>query len=113
MNYDTARRLADEIKSSDEYKAYTEARDRIRDNAGTMALLREYHKLQIEVQSQAYTNKRDEDAIARLQKLGELLQMNQNASAYLIAEYRMHTVIGDIYKIIADAADIDLSALED
>ena len=113
MTYDTAYRLADEIKTSSEYRDYTEARDRIKDNSATMALLKEYHKLQIEVQSQAYTDKRDDEAMRKLQKLGELLQMNRDASAYLIAEYKMHSMIGDIYKIIADAADIDLSALED
>ena len=113
MNYDTAHKLADEIRASEEYKAYTEAREAIQNNPATMTLLKEYHKLQIEVQSQAYTSKRDDEAIRRLQKLGELLQMNEAASRYLIAEYKIHTAIGDIYKIIAEAADIDLSALED
>ena len=113
MTYDTAYKLADEIKASAEYREYTEARDRIKDNSATMALIKEYHKLQIEVQSQAYTNKRDDEAVRKLQKLGELLQMNNDASAYLIAEYKIHSIISDIYKIIADVADIDLSALED
>lgn len=113
MTYETAHKLANEIRESEEYRQYIEARDKIKDSTTTTALLKEYHKLQIEVQSMMYTDKRDDEKIQRLQKLGELLQMNADASAYLIAEYKMHNCIGDIYKIIADAADIDLTALED
>ena len=38
--------------------------------------------------------------------------MNREASDYLIAEYRLNRVVSDIYKIIADAIDLDLSMLE-
>lgn len=113
MNYDTAHKLAQEIKASDEYKEYKEASDKIKDNETTMSLLKDYHKLQIEVQSMMYTGKKNEETISRFQKVGELLQMNKDASQFLMAEYKLNTVISDIYKIIADAADIDLSALED
>ncbi|MFR3363266.1 MAG: YlbF family regulator [Christensenellales bacterium] len=49
----------------------------------------------------------------RLQKIGELLQLNQDASAFLFAEYRLNRVVSDIYKIIAEAIDVDLGALEE
>ena len=39
------------------------------------------------------------------QKIGELLQLNQDASAFLFAEYRLNRVVSDIYKIIAEAID--------
>ena len=48
-----------------------------------------------------------------LQKIGELLQLNQDASAFLFAEYRLNRVVSDIYKIIAEAIDVDLGALEE
>lgn len=113
MTYDTAYKLAEEIKNSDEYKEYETAHDKVKENETTMSLLKDYRKLQIEIQSMMYTGNKDEEKISRFQKLGELLQMNNDASNFLIAEYKLNTVIGDIYKIIADAANIDLSMLED
>lgn len=41
------------------------------------------------------------------------MQLNQDASAFLFAEYRLNRVVSDIYKIIAEAIDVDLGALEE
>ena len=112
MNYDTANKLAQQLKNSEEYRQYRELADKIKENETTVALLKDYHKLQIEVQSMAFTGNKDEEKIERLKKIGELLQMNREASDYLIAEYRLNRVVSDIYKIIADAIDLDLSMLE-
>ena len=112
MTYDTAIKLADELKNSEEYKSFKALADKVRGNETTVALLKEYHSLQIEVQSMMYTGEKDQSKIERLQKLGEVLQLNPDASEYLMAEFRLNTVIGDIYKIIADAVEIDLSMLE-
>ena len=51
MNYDTANKLAQELKNSEEYRQYRELADKIKENETTVALLKDYHKLQIEVQS--------------------------------------------------------------
>lgn len=112
MTYDTAIKLAEELKNSEEYKTFKALADKVRDNETTVALLKDYHKLQIEVQSMMYTGEKDDAKLERMQKLGEVLQLNPDASEYLIAEYRLNTVIGDIYKIIADAVNIDLSMFE-
>ena len=60
----------------------------------------------------AYTGKKDDEKIEQLKKVGELLQMNREASDYLIAEFRLNRVVSDIYKIIAEAIELDLSMLE-
>ena len=41
--YDTARQLAEELKSSDEYRAYAAARETAMANETTRALVAEYH----------------------------------------------------------------------
>lgn len=112
MTYDTAYKLAQEIKSCDEHKEYIAALEKVKANETTMALLKDYHKMQVEIQSMMYTSNKDDAVIEKFQKIGELLQMNKEASDFLIAEYKLNTVIGDIYKILADAAGIDLSMLE-
>ncbi|MBR0135416.1 MAG: YlbF family regulator [Clostridia bacterium] len=48
----------------------------------------------------------------KLQKLGELLQMDKAASEYLIAEYCLSRMVGDVYRILAEAVGFDLSMLE-
>ena len=112
MTYDTAIKLADELKNSEEFKSFKALAEKIKENETTVSLLKEYHKLQIDVQSMMYTGEHSDEKIERLKKLGEILQMNRDASEYLMAEYRLNTIIGDIYKIIAEAVEIDLSMLE-
>ena len=59
-------------------------------------------------QGAVVSGKKDEECLERLQKVGEVLQLNRDASDYLIAEYRLNTMLGDVYKILADALDLSL-----
>ena len=47
----------------------------------------------------------------RLQQIGTLLQFNQDVSAYLLAEFRFQRMLSDIFKILADVAEVDLDML--
>ena len=113
MVYDKANELAKDIKASEEYKTFAEAKEKIAQNETTVGLLKQYHKLQYEAQAALVAGRQDDESLQKVQKLGEILQMDKDASAFLIAEYRLNMMIGDIYKIIADAVDVDLSMLED
>lgn len=112
MVYDTARALAAELKSSEEYRSFQSLRDRALQNETTKGLLKEYHRLQIQAQAAAVQGKQDQDLLQRLKKVGEVLQFDADASAFLMAEYRMNRLLGDVYKILAEAVDVDLSMLE-
>ena len=113
MVYDKANELAADIKASAEFKAFSEAKDRAFKNETTVSLLKEYHKLQYAAQAAMVAGKQDDEALEKLQKLGELLQMDRDASDFLIAEYQLNRMLGDIYKILAEAVEVDLSMLED
>ena len=52
-----------------------------------------------------------EDDLQRLQQIGALLQFNPDVSAYLLAEFRFQKLLADIYKILGDAAGIDMDML--
>ena len=41
-----------------------------------------------------------------------MLGLDKDASAFLMAEFRLNRMLGDVYKILAEAIDVDLSALE-
>lgn len=110
--YDTARKLAEELKASEEYREYEKTREVAMANDTTKALVAEYHKLQMRAQAVVMQGGKDEELFGKLQKVGEVLQMDKDASAFLMAEYRMNRMLGDVYKILAEAIDVDLSGLE-
>lgn len=113
MVYDKARELAKLLSTSDEYASYKNAKERAFENDTTKALLNEYHALRIQAQGAIVSGKKDEESLERLQKIGEVLQLNRDASDYLIAEYRLNTMLGDVYKILAEALDVSFGLGEE
>ena len=112
MVYDTAKKLADELKASDEYRAYAESKALAIQNDTTKALIDEYHRLQIQAQAAAVSGGNRDELMQRLQKIGELLQFDAAASAFLLAEFRLNRMLADVYKVLAEAVGMDLSQLE-
>ena len=113
MVYDKANELAQDIKNSEEYREYKATKEKAFENQTTASLIKEYHKLQITAQAAMVTGNKDDESLQRLQKIGELLQMNHDAAAFLMAEYRLNRIVSDIYKILAEAIDVDLGMLEE
>ena len=112
MVYDTANRLAEELKTSDEYREYAASKTRAMENSTTRSLIEEYNKLQIHAQAAMIAGDQNSETMQKLQNIGELLQFDADASAYLIAEFRLKRMLGDVYKILAEAVDVDLGPLE-
>ncbi|MDD3401127.1 MAG: YlbF family regulator [Eubacteriales bacterium] len=113
MVYDHARALANDLRTSEEYEKYKTAKEAAYANESTKNLIAEYHKLQMKAQAAYLSGEKNDEQMEQLQKLGEVLQFNPAASEFLLAEYRLNTMLGDVYKILADAIDVDLSALEE
>lgn len=112
MVYDTAKQLARELQESQEYRLYRDAKETAMENDSTRALLDEYHKLQFQAQAAAVSGKQDGETLQKLQKIGEVLQFDSSASAFLLAEFRLNRMLADVYKTLAEAVDVDLSRLE-
>ena len=112
MVYDTAKLLASEMKNSIEYREYTAAKERALQNDTTRSLIEEYNKLQILAQATMIAEDSESESLKKLQKVDELLQFDRDASAYLIAEFRLKRMLGDVYKVLAEAVEIDLGPLE-
>jgi cell fate (sporulation/competence/biofilm development) regulator YlbF (YheA/YmcA/DUF963 family) len=112
MLIDDAKTLADKLRSSEEYITYREAKERAYAQPSTAALLDEFYALRMKAQASSVAGTPDAETTEKLQKLGELLQFDAAAAEYLLAEYRLNTLVGDIYKILAKAVDLDLGALE-
>lgn len=110
MEYSAAHRLAEEIRRSEEYRTYHSLRDEVMGDDTTAALIREYKKLQISLQMAAMAGKSaDNEDMQRFSGISALLFGKPETSQYLLAEMRMQQTMADIFKILTDAADIDLT----
>lgn len=112
MVYDKARELAKLLKDSDEYTAFRAARDKAMENDTTKALIKDYHQLQLKAQAAMVAGKKDEETLEKLRKIGDVLQLNADAANYLMTEYRLNTMLGDVYRILAEAIDANLDMLD-
>ena len=111
--YDQAHALADSLKQTEEYREFIRLNEIARQDDTNRALMDEYKRLQYRMQAMLATGERmDEEELKRLQQIGSLLQFNQDASACMLAEMRFQRMIADIYKIIAEAAGINLDMLQ-
>ena len=113
MVYDSARQLAKEITDSQEYKDYQQHKEKAMANETTAGLIKQYHQLQLKAQAAQLGGQKDETLLQQLQKLGEVLLLNPDASAFLMSEFRLNQMVGDVYKILAQAIDVDLDMLEE
>ena len=110
--YDQAHALAAGLKQTEEYKEFQRLTEIARADDTNRALMDEYKRLQFRMQAMFATGERmDEEELKRLQQIGSLLQFNQDASAALLAEMRFQRMIADIFKIIGEAAGINLDML--
>jgi cell fate (sporulation/competence/biofilm development) regulator YlbF (YheA/YmcA/DUF963 family) len=112
--YDKAHELAKELKQCEEYKRYKEARDKVEADETARNLFKEYKKLQMKAQAAILGGgEPDAETVSKMEKLGEVLQFSQDVAQLLIAEYSFHKILSDIYKIIGDAAEVDMGFLAD
>ena len=102
--YDTANKLAQEIKQSEEFLTYQIAKQAINLNFELKQKIDEFEKARYEAQIVALqTGKDDENKMKHVQALyGELIQ-NEEASRYFDAEVKFNIMIADINKIIGEA----------
>ena len=109
MEYSTAHRLAQEIRQSEEYQTYHGMKDSVLADETTAALIREYKKLQVKLQMGAVAGTTpDSDDMQRFQGITALLFGNPTVSRYMLAEMRLQQALADIFKIITEAANIDM-----
>lgn len=113
MNYDKAHELARDIRASEEYKRFEAAKERVASDPNTIGLLKEYKRLELRCQAAYVSGEQDHESMEKLQRLVALLQMNEDAAEYIMAEFGLSRALGDVYRILADAAGVDMSMLDD
>lgn len=112
--YDTAHRLAGEIKDSDECVRLRELRERAYSDNTNRVLLEEYKRLQVQLQMSMVgaAGQMPSEDMQRFQQLASLLYMNADVQAYLLAEMQMQKTLADVFKILTEAAGINFDLPE-
>ena len=102
--YDTANRLASEIKESEEYVNFKMAKQAINLNIELKKKLDEFEKARYDQQLEMLqTGKQDNEKMKRVQEIyAELIEQDE-AKKYFDAELKFNVLIGDVNRIIAES----------
>ena len=91
--YDTANKLAAELKQTDEYKAYKNSKQQIESNAEVKSKIDEFDKLRVEAQKAMLKGEANANELSvKLQNLYTELYQNEIAKNYLEAEMRLSLI---------------------
>lgn len=102
--YDTANRLAGEIKQSQEYVNYKMAKQTLNLNTALKEKMQEFEKARYEVQIEMMqTGKNNEEKYKEVQALYAELVENNEAKKFFEAETKFSIMIADVNKIIGEA----------
>ena len=102
--YDTANKLAKEIRESEEYKSYKKLKDEIMSNPTSKKKIEEFEQLRYEVQLTHYTGEnRDEEKTKKLEEMYAMLVQDEQIKNYFDLEVKFNVMIADVNKIIAEA----------
>lgn len=102
--YDTANKLAYEIKQADEYTNYKKLKKEVEENPDLKEKLDKFETLRYKVQLLAIqSGKQDEEKAVEMQKLYAELIQDETMKKYFDAELKFNVLLTDVNKIIGDA----------
>ena len=102
--YDTANKLAAEIKTSEEYTKFKQAKKQLDSNNELKAKIDEFEKMRYEIQVLAMQGKEvEEEKNRKLQEMYAILIQNKEIKEYFDLEVKFNVMIADVNKIIAEA----------
>lgn len=112
--YDKAHELARLIKESDQHKAYEDIKKKVFADENKKRMIKDFKQLQFEAQATIMSGQEPSAELAdKLRKLAEILQFDPEITGFFASEYAMQTIAADMYKIIADACDLDTPELQE
>lgn len=102
--YDTANRLAEEIKQSEEYANYKMAKETLNLKHDLKKKIQEFEQARYDAQITAMqTGKDDKEKVKKMQELYVELIEDDMAKKYFDAEMKFNILLADVNKIIGDA----------
>lgn len=102
--YDTVNKLAEELKQSEEYKNFKEAKEKINLMPEYKIKISEFEKLRYEEQlNSIQTGNSDKKKLAEIQELYKEMIQIPEVKKYFDAELKFNVLLGDVNKIISEA----------
>lgn len=102
--YDTANRLAYEIKQSDEFNNYKKLKEEVQNNPDLKDKLNNFEKARYEIQIASIQGlEQDKEKAVNMQNLYVELIQDETMKKYFDAELKFNVLLTDVNKIIADA----------
>lgn len=114
--HDAAHMLAKALRESNDFKELKDAQSALKEDQSARDMLIDFRNQQLELQKQQLTGvKVAPEQEEKLEKLFEVINMNNTIRKFLQAEYRVAILLRDVHKIIGEATeevvDPDLMAL--
>lgn len=102
--YDTANKLAYEIKNSEEYKEYKKLKEEVNKNIELKEKLDNFEKARYDIQiATIQGTEQDKEKAVSMQNLYIELIQNETMKKYFDAELKFNVILADINKIIGEA----------
>lgn len=102
--YDTANKLAQEIKDSEEYSNFKTAKQVIDANSELKKEISEFELVRYEEQmTYMQTGKQDEEKMKKVQEIYSKLIEKEEAKKYFDAELKFNILLADVNKIITES----------
>ena len=110
MDYSSTYRLAQDIRDSEEYRTYHDLKESVMADETTAALIKEYRKLQVTIQMAVMSGQQaDSEDMQRFSGISTLLFSKEEVSQFLMSEMRLQQALADIFRIVTEAADVDMT----
>ena len=94
---------------SSTYKLAHDLKKEVMADETTAALIKEYRKLQVSIQMAAMSGQAsDAEDQQRFSGISTLLFSKPEVSQFLLSEMRLQQALADIFKIVTEAADVDM-----
>ena len=102
--YDTANKLASEIKNSNEYLEFKKIKEEINLNSELKEKIKEFEKNRYQVQMMAMqTGEPNEEMYKKVQEEYMELIKNEKVMKYFDAELKFNVLLADVNKIIGES----------
>ena len=106
--YESATKLASDIKDSKEYKAFQKSMKELKLDKDSENLLKEYKLGQMEIQSYKIKNRKiDKKTMRKIQSLEDRIKNNEKVYNYLIDEQNFMNMMNTINIILGETVQED------
>ena len=102
--YDTANKLASELRNSEEYLEYKKIKEELNQNVDVKEKMAKFEKARYEVQLEGLKGEEQQKTkLEEMQKIYTDLIQNDLAKRYFEVELKFNVLLADVNKIIAES----------